>query len=166
MLYSKLNFAKATFVIQFISSLNFSCFSYLILIFTSKPCSDEALFSNCNFNKISLPNEKRRNASELHNPMSVTELSRTYASIPWLEYLNEILAPLVHLETTEIINVKEPRFINELETLLRKTSKRTLANYAIWRIIRDSVEYLNEEIRKRQLIYWTEVTGETEREAR
>ncbi|XP_058793376.1 neprilysin-2-like isoform X2 [Phymastichus coffea] len=116
--------------------------------------------------KISLPNENRRNASELYNPMTVEELSRLYPSVPWLEYMNKMMTPFVELDSSEVVNVKEPKFIIELERLLRITPKRVQANYAAWRLVRDSVEYLNEDIRRRQLIYWTEVTGETEREPR
>lgn len=113
-----------------------------------------------------MPSEKRRNASELYNPMTIEDLSRVYPSIPWLIYLNRIMEPFVRLEPNEMINVKEPKFIAALEKLMRVTPKRVQANYALWRVVRDSVDYLDEEIRKRQLAYWTEVTGETEREPR
>ena len=98
--------------------------------------------------------------------MTVADLSRVYPSIPWLEYMNKILAPFVHVDEREVVNVKEPKFVTELERLLAVTPRRVQANYALWRVVRDSVDYLNEEIRKRQLAYWTEVTGETEREPR
>lgn len=98
--------------------------------------------------------------------MTIEELTRTYPSVPWLEYMNKVLESVVKLESDEIVNVKEPRFLFDLEKLLSDTPRRTLANYALWRVVRDSIDYLGEEVRKRQLEYWTEITGETEREPR
>ncbi|KAJ8668518.1 hypothetical protein QAD02_010181 [Eretmocerus hayati] len=115
---------------------------------------------------ISLPSERRRNASELYNPMTLYELSARFPSIPWTEYLDALLSPHASLQKNEIINLREPQFLANLEALLKDSPKKVQANYAIWRVVRDSVDYLDEEIRRRQLAYWTEVTGETEREPR
>lgn len=43
---------------------------------------------------------------------------------------------------------------------------RVQANYVIWRFTSDSINYLTEELRKRQLEFFTELTGRTEREPR
>ena len=98
--------------------------------------------------------------------MTVSELSVLYPSIPWLEYFNKLLSPILKIDPNELINVKEPKFIAGLEKILFLTPRRVLANYAIWRVVRDSVGYLDEEVRRRQLEYWTEVTGTIEREPR
>ncbi|XP_035741301.1 neprilysin-2-like isoform X2 [Vespa mandarinia] len=115
---------------------------------------------------ISLPNEKRRNATLLYNPMTIKELSNKFPSIPWMEYFNTLLAPTVQIEENEVVIVSVPSYIKSLEQLLSETPKRVQANYVMWRAAAASVSYLTEDIRKRQLQYSTALSGKTEREAR
>lgn len=115
---------------------------------------------------ISLPSEKRRNATALYNPMTVAEMQKKFPSIPWREYINTLLAPDNYVTEDEMIVVSVPSFITDLEALISRTPKRVQANYALWRAASTSISYLTEELRKRQLEYTTIVTGRTEREAR
>lgn len=115
---------------------------------------------------ISLPQEKRRNATNLYNPMTVKTLQEKYPSIPWLTYINTLLAPHVIIGEDEMAIVNVPKYISDLEELLGKTPKRVQANYVMWRVVSASVSYLTEELRKRQLQFATALTGKTERESR
>ncbi|CAK9798490.1 Nep2 [Anthophora plagiata] len=115
---------------------------------------------------ISLPNEKRRNATLLYNPMTVRELSKTYPSIPWKEYFNALLQPSVQVDEEEVVIVSVPSYITSLEKLLATIPKRVQANYVMWRAAAASVSYLTDDIRKRQLQYSTALSGKTEREPR
>lgn len=116
--------------------------------------------------QISLPNEKRRNATLLYNPMTIRELSKTYSSIPWKEYFNTLLATSAQVDEEEVVIVSVPNYITSLEKLLATTPKRVQANYVMWRAAASSVSYLTDEIRKRQLQYSTALSGKTEREPR
>lgn len=91
--------------------------------------------------------------------MTVRELTQKFPSIPWLEYFNTILAPTTTVTEDEPVIVNVPTFISGLEKLLEQTPKRVQANYVMWRAASSSVSYLNEEIRKRQLVYSTVVSG-------
>ncbi|XP_018915735.2 neprilysin-2 isoform X2 [Bemisia tabaci] len=115
---------------------------------------------------ISLPMEQRRNATAMYNPMSIDDLQRKFPSIPWLEYINTLLAPHHTLTPDEVVNVNVPKYFHDLEAILSNTPKRTQANYVVWRAAAASVSYLNEKLRNRQLGYSTVVSGRTEREAR
>ncbi|XP_019757684.2 neprilysin-2 isoform X2 [Dendroctonus ponderosae] len=115
---------------------------------------------------ISLPSEKRRNATALYNPMSIRELQQKFPSIPWLEYINTLLAPDTRVSNEEVIVVSIPKYISDFEALVSRTPKRAQANYVMWRAVASSVSYLSDDLRKRQLDYTTIVTGRTEREAR
>ncbi|XP_016921652.1 neprilysin-2 isoform X2 [Apis cerana] len=126
----------------------------------------ESLEFEMNLANISLPNEKRRNATLLYNPMTVRELSKKYPSIPWKEYFNTLLAPKIQVDEEEIVIVSVPNYIASLEKLLAATPKRVQANYVMWRAAASSVSYLTDEIRKRQLQYSTALSGKTEREPR
>ncbi|CAH0557229.1 unnamed protein product [Brassicogethes aeneus] len=116
--------------------------------------------------EISLPSEKRRNATALYNPMSMDELQRKFPSIPWLEYMNNLLSPDTSIQPDEIVVVNVPKYVTDFERLISRTPKRVQANYVMWRAAATSVSYLTDELRKRQLDYTTIVTGRTEREAR
>ncbi|CAH1130598.1 unnamed protein product [Ceutorhynchus assimilis] len=115
---------------------------------------------------ISLPSEKRRNASTLYNPMTISELQDKFPSIPWLQYINNLLAPDTQVRIDEMVVVSVPKYMSDFEALIARTPKRVQANYVMWRAAASSVSYLNEDLRKRQLDYTTIVTGRTEREAR
>lgn len=116
--------------------------------------------------QISLPNEKRRNATLLYNPMTIAEMKQQYPFVDWKEYINNLLPPTVRVDDNEIVIVNVPSFISDLDNLLKKTPKRVQANYVMWRVAGASVSYLTDEIRKRQLDYSTALSGKTEREAR
>ncbi|KAF5280980.1 hypothetical protein FQR65_LT14904 [Abscondita terminalis] len=116
---------------------------------------------------ISLPNEKRRNATLLYNPMTVFDLQNKFSSIPWMEYLNNVMdIPDIQIKNSDVIIIAVPNYISELEKLLTQTPKRVLANYVMWRAAASSVSYLTDELRNRQLQYSTILSGRTEREAR
>lgn len=115
---------------------------------------------------ISLPLEQRRNATSLYNPMTIAELEKKFPKIPWLRYINRLLAPHVEVGLDEITIVSVPKYISELEVLLETTPKRVQANYVMWRVAGASVSYLTDNLRRRQLAYVTTLSGKTERESR
>lgn len=115
---------------------------------------------------ISLPMEKKRNATLLYNKMTVGELQSKFPSIPWREYISNILPEKIVIDEHEPVIVEVPSFITELEKILEQTPKRTVANYMLWRAAASVVSYLPEKYRARQLEYYTAVSGSTEREAR
>jgi len=115
---------------------------------------------------ISMSREARRNITALYNPMTVGELSAMIPSIPWLDYINTVLAPLQTITDDERIIVDTPDYFNNLTELLAETPTRTVANYLLWRVAAASVGSLNEAARALQLKYSTALTGTTERKPR
>lgn len=93
-------------------------------------------------------------------------MQEKYPSIPWMEYINKLLPPSIQITSDEVIVNSVPSFIKGLEQLLATTPKRVLGNYLGWRAASASVNYLTEELRKRQLEYGTVLSGKTERESR
>ncbi|XP_011707585.1 PREDICTED: membrane metallo-endopeptidase-like 1 [Wasmannia auropunctata] len=96
-----------------------------------------------------LPKER----SSVFNCMTVNELFTAWPSIPWWEYFNTILSPQTQLSQDDIVIVFEPSYLRAFEQLILKTPKRVQANYALWRATADSIQYLTDDIRKRQLEY-------------
>lgn len=113
-----------------------------------------------------MPNEKRRNATKLYNPFTLREVNEKYPYIPWVEYINALLPKGLNVDENEVIIVSVPSFFDALGPLLENTPKRTIANYMMWRITVFSSFFLTEELRKRQLVYSTAVSGKQEQEPR
>lgn len=126
----------------------------------------ESLQFEIDLANISWPNEKRRNSSALYNLRTVGQLSKDYPYVSWKEYINALLPAGLQIDDDEPINVSVPSFFEDLGPLLAKTSKRTIANYMMWRIHAFSISFLSEEFRKRQLEYATALSGRQEQEAR
>ncbi|XP_055546454.1 neprilysin-2-like isoform X2 [Wyeomyia smithii] len=116
---------------------------------------------------ISLPKEQRRNITALYNPMTVKEFHNKYPYTDWIQYFNAIFEGTgISVGEEEIINVAVPSYVEQLGPLLRSTSKRTLANYVMWRATGSSIFSLTEVFRERQLKYSTVVSGKQELEQR
>jgi neprilysin len=116
--------------------------------------------------QISLPNDERLDADALYNPMNLTELQKEYPYVNWLTYINNILPKEVHIKDDEVINVSVKSFFKDLGQILENTPKRTMANYAMWRITEFSTYFLPEIFRKRQLEYHADLYGVKDSEPR
>ena len=113
-----------------------------------------------------MPREKRRNPNALYNPMTIKQLSENYLSIPWKEYINTIIKPAAEIDMNEKVIVQVPSFFTQFEILMAQTPKRIQANYVMWRAVADSVSYLSDDLRRRQMDYMSKRNGKVEREAR
>lgn len=67
---------------------------------------------------------------------------------PWLEYINDMTAPIARFENHSTISVDDSDFPGLVSQRLNKTDKRTVANFMIWRVISQSVKYLPDEYRE------------------
>jgi len=83
-----------------------------------------ALWWSTFVSQINLPREERRDANKLYNPMTIKELSLKVPEIPWLVYMNTILAPHHVLTENERVIVDVPDYFPKLVDLLAKTPKR------------------------------------------
>jgi len=115
---------------------------------------------------FSLPKEERRNATKLYNLMKIKDLQEMAPGIPWLEFINTVLDPFFKVEADEPVVLNVPNYVKNVDKLLKKTPKRTIANYLMWRASAASVGYLNEDVRDLQLEYSKKLTGKGTREPR
>ncbi|XP_037924758.1 neprilysin-2 isoform X2 [Hermetia illucens] len=126
----------------------------------------ESLQFEIDLANISLPNEKRRNSSALYNPMTIADIQTKYPYVSWLNYINALLPEGLDVDENEIVIVSVPTFFEALGDLIKRTPKRAIANYVMWRIHGFSAFFLTEELRKRQLQYSTVLSGRQEQEPR
>ncbi|KAF5280973.1 hypothetical protein FQR65_LT14897 [Abscondita terminalis] len=142
------------------------------VIFGAKRASAEMELKQCvefqiEWAKIVLPKEEKRNATALYNPMTIDELQNRFPFIDWLEYIRNVLdIPDIEIGYDEVVSVSVPNYFTKLEALLRKTSKRTLSNVLMVRLVRPVLNYLTEELRDRLTKFNKIVMGKSERESR
>lgn len=100
--------------------------------------------------------------------MTITEIQQTYdyPGHDWLTYLNSILPSESQIEANDTIIVGSRRYFEKLGSLLTKTSRRVLANYAMWRQASTTINYLSSNFRAAQLKYNRQRFGVTEMNSR
>lgn len=91
--------------------------------------------------------------------MTVAQLQCKYPFVPWVQYLNNILAPYGQIKKTDQVIDRVPSFLESLPKLLTKTSKRVLANYMIGRVVQASAGFLNKEMRDARTNYAAAISG-------
>ena len=82
--------------------------------------------------------------------------------VPWLEYINKILTPeILVVKDTERVILDEPGYLRNLTEILKRTPKRTIANYMFFRAASSSLGFFTKAARKVQEDYSQELTGTT-----
>lgn len=133
---------------------------------TAETQLSESLQFEIQIANFSLPKEQRRNASKLYNKMTISELQARVPNVPWIEYINTILAPFIVVTEQEEVIVNVPTYVEEMGRLLLTTHKRVIANYMMWRVAASSISYLSEDARALQLAYSKKITGTGKRQPR
>ena len=103
--------------------------------------------------------EKRWNIKESYNMLSTSEIAERYPGIDWIEYINNILKPHSSLNDDDFINVAVLTYLNDLDVLLKSTPKRVMANYAMWRVTKDSIHLLSERLNDLSTAFSKATTG-------
>lgn len=87
-----------------------------------------------------------------------------YSLTQWLDIFQPL--PLLRKASTSGKKLNAREFFKAFEELMSKTSKRTLANYFILRILIFSAHYMTSEIKKLELFYRMELLGVKQKEER
>lgn len=88
-----------------------------------------------NFFQISQTKEERRNVSINYNPLTVRELQTKFPYINWLDYFKWFLRDTHSIDENEVVIVRDLNYFQQLHEILKKTPKRTIANYLIWQYV-------------------------------
>ncbi|KAJ1346492.1 Neprilysin-11 [Parelaphostrongylus tenuis] len=96
--------------------------------------------------EIVVPEDERRNSTRLYNKRVVADLYEYMNDVDWVAYLQQI-APSEMVDMfnndTEIV-VTEIDFLRKASDLIKKTDRKILANYIVWRVVQASVRLLDE----------------------
>jgi putative endopeptidase len=86
---------------------------------------------------------ERRDSRKSYNPMSVSELQKLTPSMNWKNYLDGL-----GLTNLESIVVMQPKYVSELESLLKNTNIEDIKAYLRWTLLRNSVGLLSNDIER------------------
>lgn len=102
--------------------------------------------------KISVGVSDRRDMEGNYRRMNVSSLSQLYQQFDWLKYLRATFEDAdVTIEEDEPIVLWMKPYYDALFPLLKKTPKRTIANYIVWRMITPQIITLDEKFSLMQL---------------
>ncbi|XP_015111053.1 neprilysin-2 [Diachasma alloeum] len=139
-----------------------------VILGAERELAKKELFSAFQFqadlHNVRISKEKRRPSIVIYNVITIAELSKLYPSIPWKEYFNRLLPSSAQVDDSQDIII--PDYIPEFVKLIEKTPKRTQANYVMWKAVAASVNYLNDEIRKRTFLLSSAEYGIKNKESR
>ena len=101
--------------------------------------------------------ELRDNEANYHK-MSFDSLMQTFPSIQWKHYFGVLGATDVRE-----VNVGQPEFFHEVETIWQETPLETLKDYVRWQLIDEASSYLDDEMRAANFgFYGTVMSGRQE----
>ncbi|KAF5280976.1 hypothetical protein FQR65_LT14900 [Abscondita terminalis] len=96
-----------------------------------------------------------------YHSLTIGKLQHKYLGIDWKKYLKYLLdVPDFQITDDDVVIVRNSHYLDCLEQVIDSTSKRTQANYIIWRAIHSIIPYLNNNLRNRRLLFKKEIFGE------
>lgn len=93
-------------------------------------------------------------------------LQQSYPYLNWLDYINAFLPTGLKVKENEIAINSVPRYFEQLGNILNSTSKRTMANYLLWRTVLATSGTLTNQLRELKLDFYKTVYGIQSQEAR
>lgn len=118
-----------------------------------------------NLTKIIIPREQRRNPQQLFNVMTLKEMQEKFSYFNWVRFLKESYLNL-DIEEFEQIAVTDIKFFQQFNQLLENTSKRTLANYLMWKVTAQTIPYLSQKFQDRETEYSSLFFGQYKQQPR
>ncbi|CAB4013611.1 endothelin-converting enzyme 1-like [Paramuricea clavata] len=92
--------------------------------------------------------------------VSIKKLEQTLPQFPWFDHLQSLVAPN-KLTRKDPIVVLATKYLPTLFKLLKKTDKKVLSNFMVWRMIKSYIPLLSNDFRK----LYTRLKGKTESRA-
>ena len=106
----------------------------------------EALEFELKLADMTLPLEKMRNRTALHNLMTIKEAIKLFPDYDWLDHINKLLdSEEIILDENEIVNLVVPEYFEVLGKYLLTISEEVIANYMIWRFVASMMPYTDKK---------------------
>ena len=103
--------------------------------------------------------EDRRNDTALYNPFVIESLEVLDGHPPtWVDYINKMVGG-DRIPNSEIVIIKNPKYMKKFANVLRRTNARTVSNYLMWRVVMSKMSDLNQAAGKLKEKFNREVNG-------
>lgn len=79
---------------------------------------------------------------KIYNKMTVAELSQKWPGMPWLEYINKMMAPYQVMKNEDTVIMNIPAYFDKFQHFIKTAQKRVLANYVIFRVIGNLMNFM------------------------
>lgn len=76
-----------------------------------------------------------------------------------MRYFHALLPASMRLTETETIVVASPAYFDKLAEVFETTTKRTIANYFMWRSIMVASNFLTDQVRMRKIFYLSSISS-------
>lgn len=100
--------------------------------------------------KVSIPDADK--TESWFNRMTIGKLQKDAPEYPWMSHLSSIFSKETLKEDEEII-VPALSYLQNMTKIIKRTPKRTLANYIVWNVIQDEVSFLSKPYRDARTNY-------------
>ncbi|KAJ8679540.1 hypothetical protein QAD02_015327 [Eretmocerus hayati] len=101
------------------------------------------------FANASLPEADRHDPSVLYHKMKLRDLQRKVPEMQWLLYLRKFLNS--SLTDQETIVTYATSYLIEMGRIISQTSRRTLHNYALWRLVNSMMPHMIDKYQAQRL---------------
>ncbi|XP_076472292.1 neprilysin-1-like [Babylonia areolata] len=106
------------------------------------------------------PKAERRDSEKMYNRMSVKRLMLSIPGFDWLGYLQQVFRSVnTEVKDTEEVVVYAPEYFRKMAAIYTTTSKRTLVNYVLWRMVMGHVDHLPRQYRAVKKEYHKTIFG-------
>ncbi|KAM3716821.1 Neprilysin-21 [Dirofilaria immitis] len=84
----------------------------------------------------------RRNPERGNNRFQLWQLGRVFPHIDLITYIYTIFDGLEKLSPNDTVIIREPEYFHRIQDVMRRSSKRNIANYVLWRVIQGYSTFL------------------------
>uniref|UniRef100_A0A0R3RW48 Peptidase_M13 domain-containing protein n=1 Tax=Elaeophora elaphi TaxID=1147741 RepID=A0A0R3RW48_9BILA len=101
----------------------------------------------------------RRNPERGNNRFQLWQLSNLFPHIDLITYIYTIFGGLEKLSPNDTVIIREPEYFRRIQEVMRRSNKRTIANYVLWRVIQGYSPFLPPIMREPFYIFKANQSG-------
>uniref|UniRef100_A0A915Q6Z7 Peptidase M13 N-terminal domain-containing protein n=1 Tax=Setaria digitata TaxID=48799 RepID=A0A915Q6Z7_9BILA len=101
----------------------------------------------------------RRDPERGNNRFQLWQLSELFPHIDLITYVHAIFGGLEKLSPNDTVIIREPEYFRRIQSVMQQTSKRTIANYVLWRVIQGYSPFLPPVMREPFYAFKANQTG-------
>lgn len=101
----------------------------------------------------------RRNPERGNNRFQLWQLGSIFPHIDLITYIHTMFGGLEKLSPNDTVIIREPEYFHRIQEVMRRSSKQTIANYVLWRVIQGYSPFLSPVMREPFYAFKANQTG-------